>query len=161
MQFLNRYANSTARQKVEKKFPRSLIVKTRRSFFFAEPPKICRSGKSFARLLFALSEFNTDLPFFPHNETERLLSQHIRNTPEAPIYTESVFFGSVNGSLALFYVVRLQSRWFAVSMRGAFGFNFNKTMKFMFAGIIRLQSIQHSVKKGFLKAMSALKTDGD
>lgn len=63
MQFLNRYANSTARQKVEKKFPRSLIVKTRRSFFFAEPPKICRSGKSFARLLFALSEFNIYLSF--------------------------------------------------------------------------------------------------
>ena len=49
-----------------------------------------------------------------------------------------------------------------MSMRGAFGFNFNKTIKFMFAGIIRLQPLKkHSVKKGFLKAMSALKTDGD
>ena len=86
MQFLNRYANSTARQKVEKKFPRSLIVKTGRSFFFCGTSENLSVGKELCKA--ALCTFGIQyLPFFLHNETERLISQQNRNTPEAPIYT--------------------------------------------------------------------------
>lgn len=86
MQFLNRYANSTARQKVENKFPSSLIVKTRRSFFFCGTSENLWIGKELCKA--TLCTFGIQyLPFFPHNETERLISQYIRNTPEAPIYT--------------------------------------------------------------------------
>jgi len=87
MQFLNRYVNSTARQKVEKKFPRSLIVKTRRFFFFfCGTSENLSVGKELCKAALRTSAIQY-LPFFPHNETQRLISQHIRITAEAPIYT--------------------------------------------------------------------------
>lgn len=134
-------------KKLKRNFHVHWLLKLGDLFFFAEPPKICRSGKSLARLLFALSEFNIYLSFLTMKQkgyfhsTSELHPKHrfTHSRSYSALLTDRLHClmssdFKVGGSLCPCAVL---SDLTSV-----------KKIKFMFAGIIRLQPLKKQ-SKGF------------